>query len=166
MKKPLPFLGGLLAVLAAASTISFMAQDKPTGDQLTVEVPAAVKATILKEAGKGKIIEFVRANEDSRLLYDATVRVDEREYAIRTDNDGSLIRVEYKGQAEEERELRVEDLPEVIRESMKKHARGGAVEQIHKQQPVFTFVATLDARKFHFTTDAAGRLIKKERVNE
>ncbi len=97
MKKPLPFLGGILAVLAAASTISFMAQDKPTGDQLTVEVPAAVKATILKEAGKGKIIELVRANEDSHLLYDATVSVDDREYAIRTDNDGSLIRVEYKG---------------------------------------------------------------------
>ncbi len=166
MKKPLPFLGGILVVLAAGSTVSFMAQDKPPPDQLTVEVPAAVKATILKEAGKGKIIELMRANEDSRLLYDATVSVDDREYAIRTDNDGSLIRVEYKGQAEEERELRVEDLPEVIRESLKKHSRGGAVEQIHKQQPVFTFVATIDTRKFHFTTDAAGRLIKKERVNE
>ncbi len=166
MKKPLPFLGGILALLVTGSTVSFMAQDKPPGDSLTVEVPAAVKATILKEAGKGKIIELVRANEDSRLLYDATVSVEDREYAIRTDNDGSLIRVEYKGQAEEERELTVEELPEVIRETLKKHARGGAVEQIHKQQPVFTFVATVDGRKFHFTTDAAGRLIKKERVNE
>lgn len=53
----------------------------------------------------------LRANEDSRLLYDATVSGDDREYAIRTDNDGSLIRVEYKGQAEEERELAVEDVP-------------------------------------------------------
>ena len=52
----------------------------------------------------------LRANEDGRLLYDATVSVDDREYAIRTDNDGSLIRVDYKGQAAEERALAVEDV--------------------------------------------------------
>ena len=166
MKKPLPFLGGILAVFAVCGSISFLAQDKPPGDELTVAVPPAVKATILKEAGKGKIIELVRANEDGRLLYDATVKVDDREYAIRTENDGSLIRVEYKGQAEEERELTVEELPEALRESVKKLTRGGAVEQIHKQPPALTFVATLDGRKYHFTTDAAGRLVKKEREND
>ncbi len=166
MKKPIPFLTCILLVLAACGTVSFMAQDKPPGDELTVEVPPAVKATILKEAGKGKLIELVRANEDGRLLYDATVKVDDREYAIRTENDGSLVRVEYKGQAEEERELSMEELPEAIRESVKKLTRGGAVEQIHKQPPAVTFVATLGARKYHFTTDVAGRLLKKERVDE
>ena len=166
MKKPLPFLGGILVVLAAWTTFSLVADDKPPGDELTVEVPPAVKATILKEAGKGRIIELVRANEDGRPVYDATVNVDGREYAIRTESDGSLIRVEYKNQAEEDREWTVEELPEAVRDSVKKQSRGGAIEQIHRQQPVFTFVATLGARKYHFTTDATGRLIKKERLNE
>lgn len=166
MKKPVPFLACVLAALAACGTVSFLAQDKPPGDELTVEVPPAVKATILKEAGKGKLIELVRANEDGRLLYDATVNIDGREYTIRTENDGSLVRMESKGQAEEERELSIEELPETIRASVKNLTRGGAVEQIHKQPPAITFVATLGARKYHFTTDVSGRLIKKERLNE
>jgi uncharacterized membrane protein YkoI len=55
------------------------------------QVPAAVKATILKEAGGATITELERETEDGRVIYEAEFEVDGKEIEINVAEDGKLI---------------------------------------------------------------------------
>jgi uncharacterized membrane protein YkoI len=54
------------------------------------QVPAAVRATILKEAGSGKIEKIVLENEDGRTIYEAEVIMDGKEFDVKVAADGTL----------------------------------------------------------------------------
>ena len=55
------------------------------------EVPEAVKATILKEAGGAEIEEVVKETEDGQTIYEAKFVVDGQEIEIEVAPDGTLL---------------------------------------------------------------------------
>ncbi len=55
------------------------------------DVPAAVKETILKEAGDAEIEEVVKETEDGQTVYEAEFEVDGKEIEIEVAEDGTLL---------------------------------------------------------------------------
>jgi len=54
-------------------------------------VPAAVKATILKEAAGAEIEEVVKETEDGQIIYEAEFEVDGKEIEIEVAENGTLL---------------------------------------------------------------------------
>ena len=52
--------------------------------------------------------------------------------------------------------------PAVVRDSFKKLARGGNVENSRRQRLSFSFETRIDGRRYAISTDEQGRLLKKE----
>lgn len=55
------------------------------------DVPATVKATILKEAAGAEIEEVVKETEDGKVVYEAEFEVDGQEVEIEVSPDGTLL---------------------------------------------------------------------------
>ena len=55
------------------------------------DVPAAVKATILKEAAGAEIEEVVKETEDGQTIYEAEFEADGKEIEIEVATDGTLL---------------------------------------------------------------------------
>jgi len=66
------------------------------------QVPAAVKATILAEAGTGTIKEIEIENEDGQTIYDADVIIDGQEVEIKVSADGILLSKKVEDDDEDE----------------------------------------------------------------
>jgi len=56
------------------------------------QLPAPVKATLMKEAGNGKVEEIDKETENGRTIYEADVMLDGKKWEIKIDQDGQLIR--------------------------------------------------------------------------
>jgi uncharacterized membrane protein YkoI len=54
-------------------------------------VPAAVKATILEEAGDAEIEEVVKETEDDQIVYEAEFEMDGKEIEIEVAENGDLL---------------------------------------------------------------------------
>ena len=55
------------------------------------QVPAAVKATLLKEAGDSKIGNVDKATDNGKTIYETDIKVGGKEYEIKVAEDGTLI---------------------------------------------------------------------------
>ena len=95
MKKKLPIM---LSVVALAVVCVVFAAPIITGDdedekEVTLDqVPAAVKATILKEAGDHKITEIEEISKDGKVVcYEAEWKVEDKEIEIMVAPDGTLL---------------------------------------------------------------------------
>ena len=64
------------------------------------QVPAAVKATIMNEAGKGTVKEIEQENKDGKTIYGADIIVDGKKFEIKVAADGKII----DKQAEDEKD--------------------------------------------------------------
>ncbi|NBR85571.1 MAG: hypothetical protein EB141_03730 [Verrucomicrobia bacterium] len=148
-----------LAILAVAFPVA--AQDDKPASTLSVEVPATVKAAIQKEAEGGRVVELNRVNEDGKQQYEATVSHEGLEYAVRVDLRGVVVRVELKNYNDAE-DQSLNQLPAAVRDSFKKLARGGSVENTRRQRLAYTCETRLDGKRYAITTDEQGRLLKKE----
>ncbi len=152
----------LALALALAATVSFVrAQDEKPANTIAVEVPAAVKAAIQKEAEGGRIVELNRMKDEGRPQYEATVSHEGLEYAVRVDLTGLVLRVELKDYNDAE-DQSLNQLPAAVRDAFKKLARGGAVENTRRQRLAYTCETRLDGKRYAITTDEQGRLLKKE----
>jgi len=107
---------GLVVVGALAS--SAWAEEAKKGKaeeeekEVTLEqVPAAVKATILKEAGGNKVEEIEVETKDGRDVYEAEWKVDGKEVEIKVAADGTLLKkkVESDDEGDDEDEEEDED---------------------------------------------------------
>ena len=64
----------------------------PGRSKVTIDqVPAAVKATILKEAGDHKITEIEKETKDGKTIYEAEWVADGKEIEIKVAEDGTLL---------------------------------------------------------------------------
>lgn len=66
------------------------------------ELPAAVKATIMAEAGGKEIREIVKESDDAQVVYEAEVIVDGKEVDIRVSPDGTLLGTEADDEDEDD----------------------------------------------------------------
>jgi hypothetical protein len=69
------------------------------------QVPAVVKATLLKEAGSGTIKEIELDDEDGKAVYEAEVIIEGQKTEIKIADDGTLL----SKQADDENENEEED---------------------------------------------------------
>ncbi|MBC8105360.1 MAG: hypothetical protein H7Z14_02125 [Anaerolineae bacterium] len=56
------------------------------------QLPAAVKATLAKEVGSGKVEEIDKDTENGRTIYEADVMLDGKKWEIKIGEDGQLIK--------------------------------------------------------------------------
>lgn len=157
----MPVTKVVIVTLLLAVTWFVQAQDEKPANTISVEVPAAVKVALQREAEGGRIVELGRVNEDGRQQYEATVSHEGLEYVVRVNLRGIVVRVELKDYNDAE-DLSLNQLPAVVRDSFKKLARGGNVENSRRQRLSFSFETRIDGRRYAISTDEQGRLLKKE----
>jgi uncharacterized membrane protein YkoI len=105
---------GLVAVgLLAGLTAGVWAGANEREEKVSIDqVPAAVKATILKETQGARIKEIERETEHGTTVYEAEAVRNGREIEIEIAADGTLL--------EREEELSAKDVPEVVMAAAKK----------------------------------------------
>jgi len=83
----------VLTGLVAVSLSTALAEGKKTEKDVTIDqVPAAVKATILKEAGDNKIDEIEEVSRDGKVIYyEAEWTSGGKEIEIEVAPDGKLL---------------------------------------------------------------------------
>ncbi len=86
---------GLSLGLVSASTHWVSAEEKENDDNGQVvkidQLPAAVKATLVKAAEGGKIEEIEKETEDGKTTYDADVVIKGQKWEIEISEDGKLL---------------------------------------------------------------------------
>ncbi len=136
-------------------------------DGLVIEVPAAVKATLLREAGTaGKILELRREVDNGKTRYEAVLRMDGLEYKAEVDATGELHQLELRDENAERTRLTVEQLPPVVRSLFGKLADEKSIKELQRIKPAYEFEAMANGKKYRFLTDHYGRLLKKERRSD
>ena len=143
----MPVTKVVIVTLLLAVTWFVQAQDEKPANTISVEVPAAVKVALQREAEGGRIVELGRVNEDGRQQYEATVSHEGLEYVVRVNLRGIVVRVELKDYNDAE-DLSLNQLPAVVRDSFKKLARGGNVENSRRQRLSFSFETRIDGRRY------------------
>jgi len=99
----------VLGVLAALSAPAQAGECEKKEKKVTIEqVPAAVKATILKEAGDNKIKEIEEITKGDVKTYEAEWVADGKEVEIKVAADGKLLRKKTK-EADDDDEDEEED---------------------------------------------------------
>lgn len=146
----LPRLGLALVIVAGVGLVP--AQDEKPANTVAVEVPAAVKTTLQKEAEGGRIVELGRVNEDGRQQYEATVSHKGLEYRVRINLRGIVLRVELK------------DYNDAEDQSLAQLRSARLVQEAgtRRQRLSDSFEARLDGRRYAISTDEQGRPLKKE----
>jgi len=83
----------LILIAVLASTLSIAVAGKKTEKDVTIDqVPAAVKATILKEAGTNTIEEIEEVSKDGKVIYyEAEWETGGKEIEIKVDTSGKLL---------------------------------------------------------------------------
>lgn len=66
------------------------------------ELPAAVKATLTKEAGAGKIEEIDKHTHNGKTVYEADVLADGKKWEISVREDGQLLKKELDEEKDDE----------------------------------------------------------------
>jgi len=158
-------LSALILLVAAFGAVWLPAQDDKPANTIGVEVPAAVKSALQREAEGGRIVELGRVNEDGRQQYEATVSHEGLEYAVRVNLRGLVLRVELKDYNDAE-DQSLNQLPAAVRDAFKKLARGGSVGNTRRQRLSYSCETRIDGRRYAVTTDEQGRLLRKELQSE
>lgn len=65
-------------------------------------IPAAVRATILREAGQHKVMEVEETTTGGRIFYEADWIVDGREFEVRVSPDGKLLEKGFDSEMDDE----------------------------------------------------------------
>ena len=91
-------LGVAILALSVVAGTELLSQEEEVSLD---EVPAAVKATILKEADGAEIEKVEREIEDGKVVYEAEFMVDGQEIEIEVAEDGTLLSREVDDEDEE-----------------------------------------------------------------
>jgi uncharacterized membrane protein YkoI len=97
--------GVLVLGLVAAGAVYAEESKGKTEEKVTIDqVPAAVKATILKEAGDHKITEIEKETRDGKTIYEAEWIADGKEVEIKVAEDGTLLGKETEDDADDDKD--------------------------------------------------------------
>lgn len=123
-------LASMMAVgLVLAAPSRGMAEEKkaPKSDEKVTlaQVPEAVKATIVKEAGKNDIKEIEKEVKGDKTTYSAEWGAEGKKVEIDVASDGKLVG--------KEEQLTMDQLPEAVSKAMKKEAGDSKIEKVKKE---------------------------------
>ena len=98
------------------------------------QLPPAVKATILREARGGTIQEIERERENGKIVYEAEVIIDGKEFDIEVAADGTLLTREGDEPEEEtERTVGAQEVPAAALATLKKLAAGVQITEFAEE---------------------------------
>jgi hypothetical protein len=151
------------AFFSAIALTAAAAFAQETG-KLTIDIPAAVQATLAKEKGDaGKVIEFKRLNENDGAAYQITLELDGKPYELVLDGAGRVMRKERIDGEPQENEVDVHKLPEAIKKTFYREAVGAALKmvQVREERKTYRTEIVINKRKYSIDVDATGKLISK-----
>ena len=156
-----------LAACCALGAAAFSADEKGAG-KLTIEIPAEVQATIDKEKGDGKIHDFKRVNESDGTTYGVGLIIDGTHYELQLDAGGRLMRKELDEVDVSGKPATLDTIPPAVKKTLLREAYGVEIKEIDvtDAKKVYTVEVTYEGRKFRIEVDAAGRLVRKEHVQD
>lgn len=161
--KPAP-----LTAFVASAVLSLGALGQEAG-KLTIDIPAAVQATIAKEKGEaGKVLEFKRLNENDGATYSITLEIDGKPYEMILDGAGRVMRKEVIEPESGEKEMDVSKLPDAIKKTIYREAAGVPVRKvrIHEAKTRYETEIVVGKRRYLIEVDSAGKLVSKRYEGE
>jgi hypothetical protein len=132
------------------------------------QVPAAVKATILRESAEGKITEIERETKNGKVLYEAEFRLGSAEIEITIAPDGTVIGREVEGPEDDEDDLHINHVPEPARSALLDIADGAPIigAERDREHGVVIYEADwlVDGIRHEAAVMADGTLIEVEEI--
>lgn len=162
-KKPtMLMLAGLALVAGFALTV--WAGDKENEKAVTMDqVPAEVKATILKEAGSAEIKELESKTRDGQTVYEAEWVANGKEMEIAVAADGKVLNKKIE---KEKEEIAIDKVPAKAREALEKFAGKNKIEKVEgeKEDGIESFEAEwmAEGQKVEVEVTADGVLMETE----
>ena len=129
---------GLVGMVTLTAPAAEEHEEEVTLDQ----VPAAVKATILKEAAGAKIREIERETKDGKTVYEAEFLVDGKEVEVKIAPDGTLLGRHPEEQGDDddddeedgEDDLTIDQVPEPARGALLRLAGGEKIIEAERER--------------------------------
>jgi hypothetical protein len=134
---------------------------KDVEENLTLDqVPAPVKATILKEAEGAQIERIAPVRDEAKTLYMVDAQADEKTITLKIEADGKLVdKVIEEG-------VTIDKVPAGVKATIEKEAKDGKVQEIDRttRNGKTTYAAQLEVggKNVELTVDPDGTLVKKE----
>ena len=143
MKRSYVLLGvlGVVLVCAGIGVSAVFAEEEVSLDQ----VPDAVRATLLKQAGGAKIVEIEMEEEDGQVVYEAEVIIDGREVDLLVSPTGEFLGTESDddedgdhdgdddGREEEEDTVQWNQLPQAVQGALSQTLPGVTFDELTRE---------------------------------
>lgn len=145
-----------------------LAADEKGAGKLTIEIPAEVQATIDKEKAEGKVHHFKRVNESDGTTYVVGLLIDGAHYALFLDGGGRVMRKELDEVQPDGEPATLGTIPAAVKKTLLREARGAEIKEIDvtEAKKTYSVEVTTDGRKFRIEVDAAGKLLRKEHIQD
>jgi len=131
-------LMGLGLIVAATITTWAGAEDNDNDQEVAIsQVPAAVRATLLKAAEGGTIKEIERETKNGTTVYEAEVLLHGKEVEIKVAADGTLLGKEVENEGDEEEdedEVPISRIPQAARAALLKYAGGAPLKEVEREK--------------------------------
>ena len=161
----LPLIGlGVIGMVTLVAWAGDEGEEEVTLDQ----VPAAVKATILKESAGGKITEIERETKNGQTVYEAEFVRDGQEIEIKIAPDGTLLGREIEGEEDDEDDLTIDQVPEPARAALLKLAGDAKIARAERERKhgvlVYEAEWVKNGTKHEAAVTADGTLVEIEEI--
>ncbi len=161
----LPLIG--LGVIGMVTLVAW-AGDEQEEEVTLDQVPAAVKATILKESAGGKITEIERETKNGKTVYEAEFLRNGQEIEIKIAPDGTVLGREVEGEEDDEDDLTIDQVPEPARAALLELAGGAKIVKAEheREHGVLVYEAewVKNGTKHEAAVTADGTLIEIEEI--
>jgi len=155
---------GVVGVMAFAAWAGNADEEKVTFDQ----VPAAVKATILREAAGAEIKEIEREAKDGMTVYEAEFLQGGQEIEIKVAPDGTVLAREVEAEDDEEDDITFDQIPAPARMALQQLAGDAKIVKAVKLNEdgsvVYEAEWSVNGTTHEANVTADGTLVETEQV--
>ena len=128
------------------------------------EAPASVQKTFKRVAKNSDVDTLHKITENGKSEFDALVKIDGRQYAVRVGDEGALI--EKLLDDTEEEELALSKTPAAVQRTLRDEARGADIETVVKKteadNSLYGVSIELGGKAYWIIVSAEGLLVSKE----
>ena len=177
----------VLAIAALSiGSLPIIADDDEKEETVTLkQLPEAVQKTIERESVGGKVAKIEKENKRGRIVYEADIMIDGKEYEAKIAPNGTLIvkkleRKEHGRKHKEEMEehhgkkketkIDVKDVPANVMEAINKAVPGGKVKEAEKEmygkKLIYEVEKIVDGKEVEIKATPQGKIIKVERDDD
>ncbi|MCH8804501.1 MAG: PepSY-like domain-containing protein [Planctomycetes bacterium] len=159
----LPLIG-----LSVMGTVTLAAWAVDEQEVTLDQVPAAVKATILKESAGGKITEIERETKNGKVTYEAEFMLNGQEIEIKIAPDGTLLGREVEDEGDDEDDLTLDQVPGPARAALLRLAGDAKIVEVEREKEhgvvVYEAAWVVNGTKHEAEVTADGALIETEQT--